>query len=927
MNVRQADTMAMRTGGWKRPGFAGTAAAACAAAAAICALIRCADPYNPFADYDNAAIVVVSQDIRDGDTVEVFTAYSLTVKVAVKELLGSITVAAPGNRLWPAADTTIDSSRFGDEPFGFTFSFFDTGSQTIVLSAARTDGKEVADTIRLFARSPLGQDSVAAFLGDSVVLRTRPVGDADINYYWSFGTSVSYSSQRCSVLVIPATPLLSGMGALWVSDGFRSSPADSFHFALRDTVKPRILCVNENYVGRDTIYTSDSVFIFKAQITDQAGQWVDSASVNGESFDTRSNRVYAKWLDRMYLNGPGNPLELVVYADDHFHGGNEAEKTFWVVYNDTVPRTVAAEIVVVSPPLDTTVTGAASYTVFGTIANRTLDSVDLTLSLSVNGIADPTTLRLRGSATSWQWAAALDSGMNRIELSAVDNLTSGAVDFVERTIWYLPGLPDTLAPRITQVTVDGAAGRTVYTDRSRVVVAAQVVDDGGRVDTVTVNGEACGTVTAAPRWYFDTLDIVHVLSGNEMVVRAVDSAGNDSAVTVVIYRNRRPVVEEGPSPALVETGSQYLDTLGTYDPDGDSVFMEKVAGPAALTVSFDGIISWTPDSSDTGTHQVVVRVTDGYQPVYETFTLFAYVHGTLPPGPVQFATSDASFPAFLEAGRDTLRVTLRVASGTGIAPFTYTARLPASGVTLLGPSRDSVLVWLPDSADTGWAQLVVTVRDQFPNGDTLYPRILVVPANRACAVTVRFSADTLPNGAINLNSKQGPDTLAYRIRDPDRPETELFDITIVQSRTQLVNHIDSARVDSFSLVIDPEVFDNYDTITVIAVDRGGNADTLKRVLYYGVPPFTPQTPSPPNAGSVADTFTTLSWVGGDFDDDSLWYDVYLGTNSQNLQSAGTTSATSFPVSGLSPFRTYYWQVVAHDWKSFTSGPVWEFNTP
>ena len=80
-------------------------------------------------------------------------------------------------------------------------------------------------------------------------------------------------------------------------------------------------------------------------------------------------------------------------------------------------------------------------------------------------------------------------------------------------------------------------------------------------------------------------------------------------------------------------------------------------------------------------------------------------------------------------------------------------------------------------------------------------------------------------------------------------------------------------------------------------------------------------------GAVAGLSPTLTWQSTDPDGDSLWCEVYLGVNSQNLPRAGTTTAASYAAAALQAGATYYWRVVVHDWKSRTTGPVWEFDTP
>jgi hypothetical protein len=221
---------------------------------------------------------------------------------------------------------------------------------------------------------------------------------------------------------------------------------------------------------------------------------------------------------------------------------------------------------------------------------------------------------------------------------------------------------------------------------------------------------------------------------------------------------------------------------------------------------------------------------------------------------------------------------------------------------------------------------MVIVKDAFPSSDTLYPRILVVPHNRPCSLSVSFSATTTPTGALDLNKKRDKDTLIFHIKDPDNPLVERHDVSIYESRTQLRSIIDSAVVDSFSLALDPLAFDGYDTIVAVVRDRSGATDTLKQTIYYGMPPYIPQAQNPLNLMTINATSVTLSWQDVDPDGDGLTFDVYFGGGPDQLSRLATTVGTSFMVTGLSAQRTYYWKIIAHDWKSFTEGPAWQFTT-
>ena len=166
----------------------------------------------------------------------------------------------------------------------------------------------------------------------------------------------------------------------------------------------------------------------------------------------------------------------------------------------------------------------------------------------------------------------------------------------------------------------------------------------------------------------------------------------------------------------------------------------------------------------------------------------------------------------------------------------------------------------------------------------------------------------------------------FHIIDPDNPLVERHDVSIYETRTQLRSIIDSAMVDSFALALDPLAFDGYDTIIAVVRDRSNSSDTLKQTVYYGMPPYSPQAQYPLNLMSINGTTVTLSWQDVDPDDDGLTFDVYFGSGPDQLQRLATTADVSYQITGLSAQRTYYWKIIAHDWKSFVEGPAWQFST-
>lgn len=91
-------------------------------------------------------------------------------------------------------------------------------------------------------------------------------------------------------------------------------------------------------------------------------------------------------------------------------------------------------------------------------------------------------------------------------------------------------------------------------------------------------------------------------------------------------------------------------------------------------------------------------------------------------------------------------------------------------------------------------------------------------------------------------------------------------------------------------------------------------------------PFAPQLVAPVLDADITTSSATLSWTAADADQDSLVYDVYLGTTNQPTQKVATDlTATTFTANSLVATSKYYWYVVVKDGKGGnTIGQIWSF---
>jgi hypothetical protein len=93
-------------------------------------------------------------------------------------------------------------------------------------------------------------------------------------------------------------------------------------------------------------------------------------------------------------------------------------------------------------------------------------------------------------------------------------------------------------------------------------------------------------------------------------------------------------------------------------------------------------------------------------------------------------------------------------------------------------------------------------------------------------------------------------------------------------------------------------------------------------------PNIPSSPSPAHGATGVAPSVTLSWTGGDPDQDAVTYRVVLDTIINNpTAQVCSGSATSCATGTLAPGTDYYWRVYATDEHgASTAGPVWHFRT-
>ncbi len=452
--------------------------------------------------------------------------------------------------------------------------------------------------------------------------------------------------------------------------------------------------------------------------------------------------------------------------------------------------------------------------------------------------------------------------------------------------------------------------------------------DTGMTDTISALLSFDSTVTGIP------------VAGREVIIAIPPRTHGTGVVTMRLLINDRAghteetlfTVYYGASPGTPQLLSPVTDAIihdssATFlwtssDPDGtllnntlflatgDTVLspVKKVDGKNTVTV--EGL-------TRAGRYFWQIHSTDGVSETMSGVGSF-FID---PPLRLRLATGPEEIPSLLDAGRDTMVLSLRLADGTGQSPFSVTmGGLPSSTATI-----DSMTVrWMPQDADTGTFSIVVAVRDALGNGDSIRQVVRVLPANRPPELTLDHTLTTTASGALDLSSESGPVSLVYSVMDPDSADVEQYTFHSVLRHTERVEDRGSAGV--YTVRIDPNLHPEqwFDTLTVWVKDRRGLTDTVTVELFYGYWPVRPRNPDPLDGVTHVNPLVILRWSPPSPESGLFTYAVSMGTSSADLLPIGATTDTFLTVGTLMNARWYYWKVAMTDGVDTVDGPVWRF---
>jgi hypothetical protein len=393
---------------------------------------------------------------------------------------------------------------------------------------------------------------------------------------------------------------------------------------------------------------------------------------------------------------------------------------------------------------------------------------------------------------------------------------------------------------------------------------------------------------------------------------------------IVCLLNHAPNEPSNPAPANQTTGVSLTPSLSWTggDPDGDPVTYDVFFGTATTppkVASNQSALTYNPGTLD-------------YSMVYYWKIIAWDNHSFSSEGPLWHFTTKANNPPVFG--------TPSPLNGSSGQPLSFTWSIPisdpegdsfdwtiqcsngdATGVT--GAYNGTKSLPLSDLSYHTTYKVWVNATD--PTGSDLYTK-------RWYTFTTKESLPPVFGTPTPANQSTGnPLNLTWSIPIND-PEGDSFDWTIQCSNGQMTGAISDSN-GTKTLGLTGLSYNTTYKVWVNATDPDGSQLYTRRWYLFTTkqvtnnPPYVPSNETPPSGAIDVSITTTLSWTGGDPDNDPVTYDVYCGTTTPPPIVSHNQSTTSYNPGKLASFTKYYWRIVAwDDHGHHTTGPLWNFTT-
>jgi hypothetical protein len=676
-----------------------------------------ADPQSPFLQY-----TIISASVSNDTIKTIDRNYKMTIKLSGAKSLKGATVNGQ--------EFTVDKIDSLGIELSASLALPNTGTEVIPLYIEIVDGLErmLSDTVFIQVVDKIQNDIIVSVL-EPADLST--VHDSILHIYGVISARSSVASFVFATINGSGEPvsgklnqnvwsfklkLVPGVNSIRIElypDSAKSGTALS---SVLHTVQylPSILFASVNdSVSGDTVFTGNTFFDFQILVT--APFQIRNATINNQPFDFVNSQGVNAFKLTKYLSGL-DPQKGIQPADVEItsENGQKFNHVFYLVYDKNVLSNLPL-LKIVSPIEDTVFTNDSVVRIYGTIANH-LQYGDLYLFSNVNGTYTPLFSKPRADS-SWEVMANLNEGWNKVIISVFEDslhssisLRNDSIHIKKQSSFY-----DTVRPVFVMIQRVGeeAPFKDFICDTNLLDLKITVSDNIG-VASVIVNDTITATTADSVNYYCSVL-LVKNSSGNGIVIRAYDKNGNSDSVEYTIKYNRGPVFSLLPESRILSVDSTYHFKAQAVDPDGDTPVMtvkiDRFSKDTVISIGQDGSFLWKPVMSDTGRRIFTFIATDGVGEKKSTVSMVV-VLSQAQSIPVAWKTKPEELKTSFTAGLDTLNFLLVVDSITGKKPFSFSAAIGNSNVSIAPEGAFSArIIWVPEAKDIGLRTLSAVVVD------------------------------------------------------------------------------------------------------------------------------------------------------------------------------------------------------------------------
>ncbi len=307
--------------------------------------------------------------------------------------------------------------------------------------------------------------------------------------------------------------------------------------------------------------------------------------------------------------------------------------------------------------------------------------------------------------------------------------------------------------------------------------------------------------------------------------------------------------------------SDYTGNVGATDKDGDSLTysISTIAKKGVVNIDASGNYTYTPNEGKTGTDDFTVKIDDGVQPVYVTYSLTLYKIADKTSITDYKINQNKSFTAQMITEKDSVSVSYSIVSAAGKGQATVNSSSGAISYVANNGAAGADSFTVRTTYDFGYIDTVMSVY------------INTKPSANAVAKSIVTDENVTYNGSVACTDVDS-DTLMYTLsKTPTRGNVSVNSATGAYT---YIPHSGVAGNDSFSV----KIADGMDEITVNVAVHIESEIVTNTVLSFKQ-----------NQGERYES----QIVATDKDGDTLFYSILTNTANGILEINGSTGAYSY----------------------------------